>query len=125
MAEKLGIDKVKEVVVLSCQVINAVANFVHKDGILSLFPILGEAKALAAEDWTQVRMELADLSEAEGLELAALVNATLQLQNPAAQATVAQVLDLAGEQADLVIQALSLWQKEVEVFKRAKAIVGA
>lgn len=116
MSEKLGIEKLKSVVSDAAKIVTAVSAFAHKQGIVALFPVIGAAEDLVKQDWKAVKDEILDLSAPESDQLEAIVLAELKLQNPLAQAKVADVIDCVQAAAQVVVH-------ELQVIEEAKVVV--
>lgn len=107
----LGIEKLKSVVISVANILNAVSGFVHKQGLLALYPVIAEAQALIKLDWKVVLEEIKDLSAEEGKDLEASFLGALQLQNPAVQVKLSEAIDCVQEGAAVLVSGIALINK--------------
>lgn len=123
MSEKLGVPKLKEVVVHVAKVLNAVSAFAHKQGLIALFPVIGEAQDLVKVDWAGVRDEIVDLSAPESEEVQAALATELKLQNPNVQVKVLEAIDCAQAAAAVIVKELALVSEAKVVVDKVKALL--
>ncbi len=125
--EKLGVEKLEDVIVSAAHVANAVSAFAHKQGLLALYPIIAEAQSLVKTDWDGVKQEIMDCSAEESEKLQKALSSALMLQNPNVEPKLLEWMDMVQEIVAFAIAKIELGKVAVEEGKvlaeKVKAMV--
>jgi len=123
----VGVEKSKAVVESVAKILNGVSGFVHKQGLLSLIPVVMEAQKLISVDWKGVLEEVKDTSTPEGAELEKALMDNLNLVNKAVQLKIGEAIDCVQEGVELGVKVASDVQEYIvkgkAYYKKVKSLV--
>ena len=116
MAGKYGIDQIKKVAALSCELVNVISKVANNQGVFSLFQVADELMAMSNLNADELKLEINELSEEDRSELIIFMKDKLALVNSQLEAKVEGGLDVVNEVFGLCIEA-------GQILVRAKAII--
>lgn len=121
----VGIENLKKLVTIGCEVVNVGSKILNGGGIWSLMSLINDVSVIKTLDKNAVLLEIKDLSVDERKELLELAKSTIHLTKPEIEAKVDQGLDLVNEAVDLGISAIALVESGIALVNKASQIVKA
>lgn len=126
--EKLGVEKIRSVVVAVAECANVVSKLLDKQGILVLLGLREPITVIVGTDWKSVLSEVKDMDGEERKSLEASLSSAFQPVNPAVDVGLDNFLAM-GEKTAAVIEKGVLEGKDVydsvkELVSEWKAFLG-